>query len=222
LGLGDIGDVTIAGLFDIGKCPVNILMDLEILKGGDLCYAVDGENAYHCIVGGDGCYIVHPSDTAPALIALQATVTIAGPNGRRSVAVEDFHVPPSVDYTRETVLEPAEIVTSIVLPPTVEGRRSAYRKLRARRAWDFALAGVALAGHFKGHRTVDCRVVLSGAAPVPWRSVEAENIVNAGRLNRDRAAKAAVQNAEPMAQNNYKIPLFRSLIEQELMAIDRT
>jgi xanthine dehydrogenase YagS FAD-binding subunit len=194
-------------------------------KGGDLCYAVDGENAYHCIVGGDGCYIVHPSDTAPALIALQATVTIAGPNGRRSVAVEDFHVPPSVDYTRETVLEPAEIVTSIVLPPTVEGRRSAYRKVRARRAWDFALAGVALAGHFKGHRTVDCRVVLSGAAPVPWRSVEAENIVNAGRLNRDRAAKAAaaaVQNAEPMAQNNYKIPLFRSLIEQELMAIDRT
>ena len=194
-------------------------------KGGDLCYAVGGENRYHCILGGEGCYIVHPSDTAPALIALQAIVDIAGPKGRRTVAVEEFHVSPSEDYTRETVLEPAEIVTSIVLPPPVEGQRSAYRKVRARRAWDFALAGVALAGRFKGHRTADCRVVLSGAAPVPWRSFEAENIVKAGRLDRARAAEAAaaaVLDAEPMSQNRYKIPLFRGLIEQELTAINRT
>ena len=191
-------------------------------KGGDQCFAVEGENAYHCIFGGDNCFIVHPSDTAPALIALQASVTIAGPNGRRTVPVENFHMPPSEDYTRETVLEPAEIVTEIVLPPPAEGLRSSYRKVRARRAWDFALAGVALAIVFTGDQAADCRVVLSGAAPVPWRSAEVEEVIKGGRLDRDRAVKAAeaaVKNAEPMEQNEYKIPLFRGLMEQQLMAI---
>ena len=191
-------------------------------KGGDLCYAVEGENRYHCIFGGENCFIVHPSDTAPALVALQASVVIDGPNGRRTVAVENFHMPPSEDYTRETVLEPAEIVTEIVLPPPAESLRSSYRKVRARRAWDFALAGVALAIVFTGDQTVDSRVVLSGAAPVPWRSAEAEKAVKGTRLDRDRAAKAAeaaVKNADPMEQNGYKIPLFRGLIEQQLMAI---
>ena len=191
-------------------------------KGGDQCFAVEGENPYHCILGGESCFIVHPSDTAPALVALQASVTIAGPEGRRTVAVENFHLPPSRDYTRETVLEPAEIVTEIVLPPPAEGLRSSYRKVRARRAWDFALAGVALALVFSGDQAADSRVVLSGAAPVPWRSAEAEKVVTGWRLDRDRAAKAAqaaVKNAEPMEQNEYKIPLFRGLIEQQLIAI---
>jgi xanthine dehydrogenase YagS FAD-binding subunit len=191
-------------------------------KGGRQCYAVEGENAYHCILGGENCFIVHPSDPAPALIALQASVVIAGPRGRRTVAVENFHMPPAVDYTQETVLEPAEIVTEIVLPPPAEGLRSSYRKVRARRAWDFALAGVALAIVFSGDQAADCRVVLSGAAPMPWRSAEAEKIVKGRRLNRNRAAKAAgaaVKDAEPMTQNEYKIPLFRGLIEQQLMAI---
>jgi len=191
-------------------------------KGGDKCYAVEGENLYHCIFGGENCFIVHPSDTAPALVALQASVTIAGPNGRRSVAVENFHVPPSEDYTRETVLEPAEIVTEIVLPPPADGLRSSYRKVRARRAWDFALAGVALAIAFNGDQATDARMVLSGAAPVPWRATAAEKAIQGGRLDSDRAAKAAeeaVKNAEPMEQNEYKIPLLRGLIEQELTAI---
>jgi xanthine dehydrogenase YagS FAD-binding subunit len=191
-------------------------------KGGDQCYAVEGQNPYHCIFGGENCFIVHPSDTAPALVALQASVVIAGPNGKRTVSVENFHMPPSEDYTRETVLEPAEIVAEIVLPPPAEGLRSSYRKVRARRAWDFALAGVALAIVFNGDQASDTRVVLSGAAPVPWRSAEAENVVKGTRLDRDRAAQAAeavVKNAEPMEQNEYKIPLFRGLIEQQLMAI---
>jgi xanthine dehydrogenase YagS FAD-binding subunit len=195
---------------------------LCLRKGGDQCYAVEGENPYHCIFGGENCFIVHPSDTASALVALQANVTIAGPKGRRSVAVENFHMPPSRDYTRETVLEPSEMVTEIVLPRPAEGLRSSYRKVRARRAWDFALAGTALAVVFSGDKAVDSRVVLSGAAPVPWRSIEAENVVNGRRLDRDRAAKAAeaaVKSAEPMEQNEYKIPLFRSVIKEQLKAI---
>ena len=191
-------------------------------KGGDQCFAVEGENPYHCIFGGENCYIVHPSDTAPALVALQASVVIAGPKGKRTVSVEKFHMPPSEDYTSETVLEPAEIVMEIVLPPPPEGLRSSYRKVRARRAWDFALAGVALAIAFTGDQTADARVVLSGAAPVPWRCAEAENVVKGARLDLERAARAAdavVKNAEPMEQNGYKVPLFRGLIEQQLMAI---
>ena len=136
--------------------------------------------------------------------------------------VENFHMLPSEDYTRETALAPAEIVTEIVLPPPAEGLRSSYRKVRARRAWDFALAGVALAIVFTGDQAADCRVVLSGAAPVPWRSTEAEEVIKGGRLDRVRvvtAAEAAVKNAEPMEQNEYKIPLFRGLMEQQLMAI---
>jgi xanthine dehydrogenase YagS FAD-binding subunit len=191
-------------------------------KGGDQCYAVEGENQYHCIFGGENCFIVHPSDTAPALVAMQASVTIAGPNGQRTLAVENFLMPPAQDYMRETLLEPTEIVTEIVLPPPVEGLRSSYRKVRARRAWDFALAGVALAIVFTEDQVVDSRVVLSGAAPMPWRSAEAEKVVKGSRLDWGRAAKAAeaaVKNAEPMEQNEYKIPLFRGLIEQQLMAI---
>jgi xanthine dehydrogenase YagS FAD-binding subunit len=195
---------------------------LCLRKGGDQCYAVEGENPYHCIFGGENCFIVHPSDTAPALVALQASVTIAGPNGRRTVAVENFYMSPSQDYTRETVLEPTEIVTEIVLPPPLEGLRSSYRKVRARRTWDFALAGVALAIVFTEDQASDSRVVLSGAAPMPWRSAEAEKVVKGSRLDRGRAAtaaEAAIKNAEPMEQNGYKIPLFRGLIEQQLMAI---
>ena len=191
-------------------------------KGGDRCFAVGGENAYHCIFGGENCFIVHPSDTAPALVALQASVTIVGPNGKRTVAVKNFHISPSEDYTRETVLDDAEIVTEIVLPPPAESLRSSYRKVRARRAWDFALAGVALAIAFTGDQASDCRVVLSGAAPVPWRSDEAENFIKGRQLDRDRATKAAaaaLKDAEPMEQNEYKIPLFRGLIEQQLMAM---
>jgi xanthine dehydrogenase YagS FAD-binding subunit len=191
-------------------------------KGGDRCYAVEGENAYHCIFGGDNCFIVHPSDTAPALVALQASVVIAGPNGRRTVAVENFHMPPAVDYRSETVLESAEIITEIVLPPPAEGLRSSYRKVRARRAWDFALAGVALAIVFSGGQAVDSRLVLSGAAPVPWRCTGAEEVLKGRRLDQERAAMAAaaaVKNAEPMEQNEYKIALFRGLIEQQLIAI---
>ncbi len=190
-------------------------------KGGDQCYAVGGENAYHCILGGESCFIVHPSDTAPALVALQASVTIVGPNGRRSVAVEDFHVLPAEDYMRETVLEPAEIVTEIVLPPPAAGLQSSYRKVRARRSWDFALAGVALAVVLNGDQAADCRVVLSGAAPVPWRSADAENAVRGKQLDRNRAAQAAeaaLKHADPMEQNAYKIPLFRHLIEQQLIS----
>ena len=192
-------------------------------KGGDTCFAVSGENQYHCILEGGPCFIVHPSDTAPALVAFQASVRIAGPKGTRTVAVEKFHVLPNVDVLRETVLEPGEIVTEILLPPA-QGVKSSYRKVRTRASWDFALAGLALAIKFNGDVIAGARAVLSGAAPIPWRSREIENSIIGHRLDESiaaKAAEAAMMNAGPLAQNDYKIPLFHGMIEEELLATQK-
>jgi xanthine dehydrogenase YagS FAD-binding subunit len=192
-------------------------------KGGQKCFAVAGENQYHCILGGGPCYIVHPSDTATALVAYEATLHIAGPKGSRTVAIDKFHVLPSVDVHRETVLEPGEIVTEIILPSS-QSTRSSYRKVRARASWDFALAGIALALRFNGDVVTRARAVLTGAAPIPWRSMEVENTIIGNRLDADiisKAATAAMAAARPLAQNDYKVPLFRGIIEEELMAIKK-
>lgn len=190
-------------------------------KGGDRCYAVGGENQYHCIFGGESCFIVHPSDTAPPLVALEAVVRIVGTGGSRSVPVSRFHVPPSENFQKETVLAPGEVVTEIVLPPATSSLRSSYRKVRARRAWDFALAGMALAITLKDDTVQKARVVFSGVAPVPWRSVAVEEAITGRRLDRKtvaRAADAAVQDAEPLEKNGYKVPLLRGVVEEELLA----
>ncbi len=191
-------------------------------KGGTQCFAVDGQNQYHCIFGGMGCYIVHPSDTAPALAALQAVVRISGPKGKRVVPVDGFHVPPGEDPTRETVLGLGDVVTDILLPEPPPGLRSSYRKVRGRRSWDFALAGVALALRFDGPRVTEARVFLSGVAPVPWRSRAVEDAITGRGLSDDvigDAAKAAVAGAEPLSRNRFKVPLLRGVIEEQLAAI---
>jgi xanthine dehydrogenase YagS FAD-binding subunit len=191
-------------------------------KGGRLCFAFKGENQFHCILGGRNCYIVHPSDTAPALIAFDAYGRIAGPGGKRTVPVESFHVPPDENPQRETVLEQDEIVTHIVIPSSSTAARSSYRKVRARRSWDFAVAGVALAIEFDGERVGKGRVVLSGAAPVPWRSRGAESELTGKILDRDtasRAAAAAMADARPLEHNRYKVALFRGMIEEELLRL---
>jgi len=191
-------------------------------KGGDHCYAFNGENQYHCIFGGQSCYIVHPSDTAPALAALDAKVRIVGPKGMRTIPLEKFHVPPALDPRRETVMGQNEIVTEIFLPPSPKGLRTSYRKVRARNSWDFAIAGIALALRFQEGQVTGARAVLSGAAPVPWRAKEIEKVIVGSRLDRETIAKALdaeMKNAQPLEHNGYKVPLFRGMIEEELSAI---
>jgi xanthine dehydrogenase YagS FAD-binding subunit len=191
-------------------------------KGGDTCYAMTGENQYHAILGGQGCYIVHPSDTAPALMALDAQVRVAGPKGTRLVSMDRFFVLPETDVTRETVLEPGEIVTEVILPPSPQGARSSYRKVRARGSWDFATAGLALAVTMNGDRVATARVVLSGVAPIPWRSTAAEAALAGHRLDAKTIARvmdAAVTGAEPLEHNRYKIALVRGIVEDALTAL---
>lgn len=191
-------------------------------KGGSKCFAFEGENQYHCIFGGEGCYIVHPSDTAPALLALGAAVRVSSLKGPRIVPLEQFFLLPAQNLEKENTLAENEIVTDILLPPSLQGFRSSYRKVRARQAWDFTVAGVALALTFKGNQVETARVVLSGAAPVPWRSREAEKMIIGKVLDAHmirRAAEAVVSKAQPLNHNGYKITLFRGLLEEELAKI---
>jgi len=191
-------------------------------KGGDTCFAYDGENRYHCIFGGSACYIVHPSDTAPALVALGASARIASPRARRTVPVEQLHVAPADDPTRESVLEPDEILVEVMLPEPGPGLRSSYRKVRARASWDFALVGVALALHLDGKLVRRASVVLSGVAPIPWRAKAVEQVLEGSTLDAatiKRAAAAAITGAEPLAQNGYKIPLLEGLVTEQLETI---
>ena len=191
-------------------------------KGGEMCYAVGGENQYHCIFGGGACVIVHPSDTAPALIALDAKVRILGPKGARVIPLEQFFVLPEKDATRETVLEPGEILAGVLVPPAPAGQASGYRKVRARGSWDFAMAGLAHAITIKAGKVAAARLVLSGVAPVPWRLQAVEKLLVGQKLDAKlvaRAADAAVAGAKPLAHNGYKVPLVRGVVEDVLGAV---
>lgn len=184
-------------------------------KGGDTCYAIAGENQYHAILGGGPSWIVHPSDCAPALIALGASVEIAGPKGTRTVPLEKFFTLPTQNVLTENILEENEIVTRIHVPPPVAGTKSHYMKVRHKESFDWALAGAAVVLVMSGKTVKDARVVLSGVAPIPWRSKEAEAALKGKTLTAalaDRAGAAAVAKARPLGQNAYKIPLTRNTV----------
>lgn len=189
-------------------------------KGGDTCYAMDGENQYHAIFGGSSCWIVHPSDTAPALVALDAKVKLTGPKGTRTLPLEKFFVLPEDDVTKENVLEAGEVLAEVILPPAVAGQKSSYKKIRARGSWDFAMAGLALAVSFKPDKKVaTARVVFSGVAPIPWRSLNVEQAIIGQRLDAKtlaKAAEAAVVGARPLAQNAYKVEMVKGLVTEAL------
>jgi xanthine dehydrogenase YagS FAD-binding subunit len=193
-------------------------------KGGDMCYAVGGENQYHGIFGGGACVIVHPSDTAPALVALDAKVRVVGPKGARVVPLEKFFVLPEQDATRETVLEPNELILGVLVPPPAPELKSSYRKVRARGSWDFAMAGIATAISMKAGKVTDARIVLSGVAPIPWRLHAVEKLIIGQKIDAKliaRAADAAIVGATPLEQNGYKVPLVHGLIEEALGGISQ-
>lgn len=191
-------------------------------KGGDTCYAASGENEFHCIFGGAPCFMVHPSDTAPALVALNARVTIRGPKGVRTIPLASFFVLPEVSTVKENVLIPGEVVTEILLDPPAAGARSKYRKVRERGAFDFATTGAAIVLTLAGGKVGTARIVLSGVAPIPWRSPEAEKALVGKSLDAATvavAAEAAVKDASPLPQNEYKVHLVRGVLEETLTAL---
>ncbi len=190
-------------------------------KGGDMCYAVEGENQYHAIFGGAPCFIVHPSDTAPALVALGATVRLARGTSERTIPLEAFFVPPETDVARENILDSGEIITDVFLPAPAEGTVSTYRKLRERGAWDFALTSLALVMKIDGGRVSEASAVLGGVAPIPWRSTPLQEAIAGERISQDvaaDAAAAAVREADPLEHNGYKVDLVKGVVEETLMS----
>jgi xanthine dehydrogenase YagS FAD-binding subunit len=191
-------------------------------KGGDICYALEGENQYHAIFGGGPCFFVHPSDTAVALAALEAQLVIAGPAGSRAVKIEDFFVGPDKGIHKENILAPNEIVTEIDLPPVGSKARSAYRKIRARRAWDFALASVGLVIEFENENVRRARIVLGGVGPYPWRVEAAEKLLIGKKIDAALAAavgNAAISGANPLRDNEYKIQIAQGAVEESVLAM---
>jgi xanthine dehydrogenase YagS FAD-binding subunit len=191
-------------------------------KGGDTCFAETGESLLHGIFGGDRCYMVHPSDLAPALVALDAKVVIAGRKGSRTIPLASFFLLPKDNLLKENVLEPGELVKELLLDPPQLGTRSRYRKVRERGSFDFALAGAAMVLVMAAGKVQKARVVLSGVAPIPWRSLDAEKALVGKTLTAAtgaEAAAAAVKDALPLGDNQYKVSLVRGILEETVITL---
>ena len=190
-------------------------------KGGQVCYTVTGDGRFHAILGGGPSFIVHPSDTAPALVALGAQIKIAGPAGEKNIPLEKFFVLPSVDFRRENILGPTDVVTEIYVPTPKPGSKGFYHKVRERLAWDHAIVAVATIVESAGGIVRDARVVLGGVAPVPWRARNAEEFLRGKKLDEGAAMQAgeiALQGAKPLKDNVYKVKMAQDLVQRGLLA----
>lgn len=188
-------------------------------KGGQQCFAFRGENKYHAILGGGPCYIVHPSDPAVALLALEAAAIVAGPGGTRTVSLQDLYLLPRQDPRHETGLAMNELIIEVVVPTPSDAARGAYIKAAERQTWDFALVSVAAQVALDGDRVRHARLALGGVAPIPWLAQEAAQGLVGQTLGDemiDRVARAAVDGARPLEQNAYKIDLAQGLVRQAL------
>ena len=190
-------------------------------KGGSECYAAKGENKYNAILGGGPSYIVHPSDLAPMLLALGASVFVVGAEGKRVIPLDKFFTLPSDgNIRRENVLKNDEIITQIQVPASPVAARSTYLKFKERESMDFALASVAAAVQVRANKSIaQARVVLGGVAPIPWRAPQAEQFLVGKTLNPDvlaEAARLALQGAQPLEKNAYKVPLTQTLVRRAL------
>ena len=191
-------------------------------NGGTNCFSISGENAFHAIFGGGPSYIVHPSDTAPALVALDATFRVVGPAGERMVPAADFFTLPKDDASRENVLAADEVLAAIVLPAPRAGARSTYHKVLDREAWTHAVVSAAIVLQMKDRICQSARIVLGGVAPVPWRLPEVERLLAGQRITPALAAEAgdvAVIGARPLAKNGYKVPLTRGMVGRTILDI---
>ena len=187
--------------------------------GGNTCYAAAPEamNREHAIFEASRCVAVTPSDCAPAVVALDAEMVVRNRRGERVIPAADFFMPPSVDIERMTVLEPEDLLISIRLPAAWAGAEFYFEKVADRNVWDFPLVNVAAAFRMSGSTVAEARIVCGAVQCTPRRVIEAERIVR-GQARSDQVAEsagaAAVDGAEPLAFNQYKIPLMQSLVRR--------
>jgi len=189
--------------------------------GGNICYAdtPDGRNREHAILHAERCVAVNPSDTAPALIALDAKFVLQTARGERVIDAEDYFVGPDIDITRLNVLRPGDLLSSIRIPATWAGAQFHFEKIRDRQVWDFPLLNVASAIKLSGDRIERIRIAVNAVAARPLRLAAVERAVT-GKPRSDAtvemAGRLAVQGAVPLQFNGYKIPLMRNLVKRAI------
>ena len=194
-------------------------------NGGNRCFSVDGENEFHAILGGGPSYIVHPSDTAVALVALDAKFAVAGSSGRRYIAAAEFFTLPSANPSRENILRDGDIVESVVIPMPRASARSTYHKIMDREAWTHAIVSAAIVMDMDKSVCRSARVVLGGVAPIPWRLADVEQMLAGKRVTPELAAQAgerAVSGARALAKNAYKIPMTRAMVRRTIEQVAGT
>ncbi len=193
--------------------------------GGNICYAdtPTGRNREHAILNANRCVAVNPSDSAPALIALDAKFVIKTSKGEKVVDAEDYFIGPDIDITRLNILRPGDLLTAIRIPATWAGAQFYFEKVRDRNVWDFALLNVASAMKVSGGSIQDARVVINGAAARPLRLKSVEDAIKGKPANAatgEMAGKLAVQGAMPLQFNAYKIPLMRNLVKRSIGGVE--
>ena len=189
--------------------------------GGNICYADTpaSMNREHAILEADRCVAVNPSDTAPALIALDAQMVIQSSSGERVVSAEEFFIGPSTDITRMSVLQPGDLLTTIRVPATFAGAHFYFEKVRDRQVWDFPLVNVASAILANNGIIEEARIAVNGVAPRPLRMTAVENAIRGESLDdttAERVSELAVRGAKPLRHNAYKIPLMRNLVKRSI------
>jgi xanthine dehydrogenase YagS FAD-binding subunit len=193
--------------------------------GGNICYADSptAMNREHAIFGTDRCVAVNPSDTAPALIALDAKMVVRSARGERVFDAEDYFIGPGTDIMRMTVLGPGDLLTAIRLPSTWAGARFYFEKIRDRQVWDFPLVNIASAMVLSGDRIEAMRLAVNGVAPNPWRLRAVEGAVRGKPRDEetaDLAGQLAIQGARPLRYNGYKVPLMRNLVKRAIRGVE--
>jgi xanthine dehydrogenase YagS FAD-binding subunit len=193
--------------------------------GGNTCYAdtPTAINREHAILQADRCVAVNPSDSAPALIALDAQMVIRNSKGERVVNAEDYFVGPDLDITHMTVLRPGDLLTAIRIPATWAGTQFYFEKVRDRQVWDFPLVNVASSAVISGGTIQRMRIAVNGVAARPLRLKEVEAAVAGKPRNAETAnmaAELAIRGAEPLRYNGYKIPLMRNLVKRAIRGVE--
>jgi xanthine dehydrogenase YagS FAD-binding subunit len=189
--------------------------------GGNICYAdtPTGLNREHAILDADRCVAVNPSDTAPALIALDAKMVVRTPKGERVVDAENYFIGPSIDITKMTILKPGDLLTSIRIPGAWAGAQFYFEKVRDRNVWDFPLVNVASAMTMSGNTIQRIRIAVNGVAAHPVRLTAVEAAVTGKQRSEetaDMAGQLAIQGAEPLQYNGFKVPLLRNLVKRAI------
>ena len=189
--------------------------------GGNICYAdtPTSINREHALFNADRCVAVNPSDTAPALIALDAQFVIKNGSAERVVPAEEFFIGPGIDITRLTTLQPGDLLTAIRIPNTFAGKGHYFEKVRDRQVWDFALVNIAAAINVSGTTMNDVRMVVNGVAATPYRLHAVETFLKGKQRDKataDQAAEMAVEGAVPLRHNAYKVPLMKALVKRAI------